>query len=451
MQKFRFFLIHVMTIFFIFVASSQIEAKPPESKSQSKKSSKAAKKKSTKKSTKKKKSRPKAQSWAALRVPSSDRQSQAVGGYSYGCILGAKAIPEKGKGFINIRRERNRYYGHPNVLSVIENIGKAMDEKKLMEMEIGDLSQAVGGLMPYGHRSHQIGLDIDIWFGLSKDRYEAITTDNFEAKHPSLVDRKTEEINQDVWDAQRHLLLLKTASEQESVNRIFVHWGIKHHLCHLYKQALGTLTSEHLAHDQDGLNQAHDLSKQELKAISEKETQEGDEDSSDEDASDENSNDENSNDENSNDANQTNQHRSKNSAQIGEAQMPSNTTDPSKPKSEKEKIEANWQWIAKVRPWFGHDQHFHIRLSCPADSPLCESQGKIRNLGCDEEELKKFSYRYKPPKPEIDESTKPEKTPQEIEEQKRKRQEAKEKWLKQRNLVNETCETALVTDQSNQK
>ncbi len=31
-------------------------------------------------------------------------------------------------------------------------------------------------------------------------------------------------------------------------------------------------------------------------------------------------------------------------------------------------------WLAKVRPWWGHDYHFHVRIYCPADSPGCEPQ-----------------------------------------------------------------------------
>ena len=31
-------------------------------------------------------------------------------------------------------------------------------------------------------------------------------------------------------------------------------------------------------------------------------------------------------------------------------------------------------WLAKVRAWWGHDYHFHIRMYCPADSPQCEPQ-----------------------------------------------------------------------------
>jgi penicillin-insensitive murein DD-endopeptidase len=31
-------------------------------------------------------------------------------------------------------------------------------------------------------------------------------------------------------------------------------------------------------------------------------------------------------------------------------------------------------WLAKVRPWWGHDYHFHVRIYCPADSPDCKPQ-----------------------------------------------------------------------------
>jgi penicillin-insensitive murein endopeptidase len=31
-------------------------------------------------------------------------------------------------------------------------------------------------------------------------------------------------------------------------------------------------------------------------------------------------------------------------------------------------------WLGKVRPWSGHDYHFHIRIFCPPDSPQCKPQ-----------------------------------------------------------------------------
>ncbi len=41
-------------------------------------------------------------------------------------------------------------------------------------------------------------------------------------------------------------------------------------------------------------------------------------------------------------------------------------------------------WLRKIRPWWGHDGHFHVRLTCPDDSPLCEPQKPVPDGdGCD--------------------------------------------------------------------
>ena len=31
-------------------------------------------------------------------------------------------------------------------------------------------------------------------------------------------------------------------------------------------------------------------------------------------------------------------------------------------------------YLRKIRPWYGHDSHFHVRLNCPAGSPGCQPQ-----------------------------------------------------------------------------
>jgi len=41
-------------------------------------------------------------------------------------------------------------------------------------------------------------------------------------------------------------------------------------------------------------------------------------------------------------------------------------------------------WLHKIRPWYGHDEHFHVRLSCPAGSPDCSGQSPVPpGDGCD--------------------------------------------------------------------
>jgi penicillin-insensitive murein endopeptidase len=42
-------------------------------------------------------------------------------------------------------------------------------------------------------------------------------------------------------------------------------------------------------------------------------------------------------------------------------------------------------WLRALRPWWGHDDHFHVRLRCPEDSPECEAQHAVpEGDGCEE-------------------------------------------------------------------
>lgn len=46
---------------------------------------------------------------------------------------------------------------------------------------------------------------------------------------------------------------------------------------------------------------------------------------------------------------------------------------------------ANRDWLRKIRPWYGHHYHFHVRLSCPPGARGCEDQAPIPlGDGCDE-------------------------------------------------------------------
>ena len=43
-------------------------------------------------------------------------------------------------------------------------------------------------------------------------------------------------------------------------------------------------------------------------------------------------------------------------------------------------------WLARIRPWWGHNYHFHVRLSCPAGDPACEGQPAVApEDGCGKE------------------------------------------------------------------
>jgi penicillin-insensitive murein endopeptidase len=43
------------------------------------------------------------------------------------------------------------------------------------------------------------------------------------------------------------------------------------------------------------------------------------------------------------------------------------------------------EWLRKLRPWWLHHDHFHVRMRCPADSLQCEAQPPIgADDGCGE-------------------------------------------------------------------
>jgi penicillin-insensitive murein endopeptidase len=57
-------------------------------------------------------------------------------------------------------------------------------------------------------------------------------------------------------------------------------------------------------------------------------------------------------------------------------------------------------WLAKVRPWWGHDDHFHIRLNCPPGQTLCENQAPVPpGDGCGKELDWWFTAEGRHPKP----------------------------------------------------
>lgn len=43
--------------------------------------------------------------------------------------------------------------------------------------------------------------------------------------------------------------------------------------------------------------------------------------------------------------------------------------------------------LAKLRPWYAHNDHFHLRLKCPVDQPLCVGQKPVTDIECEEKDL----------------------------------------------------------------
>jgi penicillin-insensitive murein endopeptidase len=221
---------------------------------------------------------------------------QAVGGAANGCQLGAQTLEAEGDGFISIRRWRNRFYSQPVTLQLVRRVGHEVATLHGAKILIGDLSQPVGGEMPFGHSSHQNGLDVDIWFyavpaGSQPDK---------EVEPPSMVDGAAGTLVPGLWQAA-YRDALHAAAIFPQTNRIFVNPVIKAHLCN---------------------------------------------------------------------------------------------------------TESDTRWLHKIRPWIGHDSHFHVRLNCPPGSPECVTQAAIPpGDGCDADLYKWVADQSdailnpKPPKP----------------------------------------------------
>jgi len=58
----------------------------------------------------------------------------------------------------------------------------------------------------------------------------------------------------------------------------------------------------------------------------------------------------------------------------------------------------NRSWLRKLVPWYGHDEHFHVRLYCPPGNPQCQPQATYSDDdGCGEA-LESW-FRKAPPTP----------------------------------------------------
>ncbi len=204
----------------------------------------------------------------------------AIGYYPSGCLQGGVELPTTGPTWQVMRLSRNRNWGHPELVQFIEGFAplaaKATGWKGLL---IGDMAQPRGGPLPFGHKSHQIGLDVDIWLMpmpdrvLSKAERENILSSNVVAADRNHVDDKT-------W-SPADAALIRNAAEQPEVERVLVNAAIKKELCRI-------------------------------------------------------------------------------------------------------ESESDRSWMSKVRPWYGHDDHIHVRLKCPTDSPNCRAQPAVpAGDGCD--------------------------------------------------------------------
>jgi hypothetical protein len=87
-----------------------------------------------------------------------------IGSYANGCLAGAVTLPITGPTWQVMRLSRDRNSGTPRLVKFIRRLGDNAKKVSWNGLLIGDMAQPRGGPMINGHSSHQIGLDVDIWF-----------------------------------------------------------------------------------------------------------------------------------------------------------------------------------------------------------------------------------------------------------------------------------------------
>ncbi len=153
-------------------------------------------------------------------------KAMAIGYYPSGCLQGGVELPATGPNWQVMRVSRNRNWGHPELVNFLERFAPvAAKVTGWHGILIGDMAQPRGGPLPFGHKSHQIGLDVDIWFMpmpdrvLSKDERDNISASN-------LVAADGKQINRENW-SPADIAFIRTAAEQPDVERVLVNAAIK--------------------------------------------------------------------------------------------------------------------------------------------------------------------------------------------------------------------------------
>lgn len=159
----------------------------------------------------------------------SSQSSAPYGSYAKGCLAGAAQLPETGPTWQAMRLSRNRNWGHPELIDFVEDLSrKAARQPGWNGLYVGDMSQPRGGPMLTGHRSHQIGLDADIWMRpaddlrMSRGAREEISSISMRRSSGAYTNNN--------WTRAHHEIL-KAAAQDPRVARIFVFPGAKVQMC----------------------------------------------------------------------------------------------------------------------------------------------------------------------------------------------------------------------------
>ncbi len=246
---------------------------------------------------------PAKQAFGRQQLPNLAKEPQSFGFYNKGCLSGAVALPTDGPHWQVMRLSRNRRWGHPRMIALLEKLSRDAARDGWNGLLVGDISQPRGGPMLSGHASHQVGLDADIWLTpMPKKRFTDAERENVSAI--SMLKPNSLYVDPAKWTPS-HTALIRHAASYPEVERIFVHPGIKKQLC--------------------------------------------------------------------------------------------------------DTVKGDRSWLGKVRPYWGHHYHFHVRIGCQPGSPGCKSQPPVpAGDGCDKSLAWWFTDEpWKPAKPSDKPAPKP--------------------------------------------
>ena len=158
----------------------------------------------------------------------SEQRAAAIGSYAKGCASGLVELPETGPTWQAMRLSRNRNWGHPEVIDFIQGLSQVAVQQGWAGLYVGDISQPRGGPMLSGHRSHQIGLDADIWM-LPPKRVNLSRRDRENISSISIRTEDQRSVNENWTPAHREIL--KAAALDKRVDRVFVAAAAKIEMC----------------------------------------------------------------------------------------------------------------------------------------------------------------------------------------------------------------------------
>lgn len=167
--------------------------------------------------------------FGAAKTPS-PLAARAIGTYARGCLAGAVALPVDGPAWQAMRLSRNRNWGHPTLVKLVERLALDAKEKDGWPgLLVGDIAQPRGGPMLSGHASHQLGLDADVWLTPMPDR-RLTAKEREDISATSMLDSTDIAVDPKKFtDGQ--VKLIKRAASYPEVERVLVHPAIKKALC----------------------------------------------------------------------------------------------------------------------------------------------------------------------------------------------------------------------------